>query len=108
MQKELCSLAVMKRELEGGFAESDASLDLKQAKADALRKQVDHERAIYFDTVQTGKTMTLNSLTKTLPSLFKAMMGFSNASIEAIESALTHMQAPDLDTSLGSVPSPNN
>uniref|UniRef100_A0A2N9IYA7 Uncharacterized protein n=1 Tax=Fagus sylvatica TaxID=28930 RepID=A0A2N9IYA7_FAGSY len=67
-------------------------LSMKRAKIEALKNQVESEKDKYLDAVQCTRTMTLNNLKTSLPNLFKALMGFSSASAQAIEAAHNHVK----------------
>ena len=94
------SLAEMEKKLEESFATTDTPSDLspkhplsmKRAKIEALKNQVESEKDKYLDAVQCTRTMTLNNLKTSLPNLFKALMGFSSASAQAIEAAHNHVK----------------
>ncbi|GMY38049.1 nitrate regulatory gene2 protein [Fagus crenata] len=100
LQKEYDSLAEMEKKLEESFATTDTPSDLspkhplsmKRAKIEALKNQVESEKDKYLEAVQCTRTMTLNNLKTSLPNLFKALMGFSSASAQAIEAAHNHVK----------------
>ncbi|KAB2627657.1 hypothetical protein D8674_040052 [Pyrus ussuriensis x Pyrus communis] len=90
LQKELDSLVEME---ERSAAEDEYSslgpkhpLSLKRAKTEALKKQVDSEKAKYLNSVQVSKAMTLENLKTSLPNVFQALMTSSSLYVEAIES----------------------
>ncbi|KAK8522407.1 hypothetical protein V6N13_115376 [Hibiscus sabdariffa] len=97
LQKELNSLTEMEKKVEGNIAMLDANsvlspkhpLSMKQAKTEALKKRVDAEEAKHLNSIQVSKTMVLNKLRTSLPSVFQALMGFSKACVQAFE-ATTH------------------
>ncbi|KAM1008159.1 hypothetical protein TB2_004487 [Malus domestica] len=70
-------------------------LSLKRAKIEALKKQVDSERAKYLNSVQVSRAMTLENLKTRLPNVFQALMTSSNLYVEAIESVCGHIKPAD-------------
>lgn len=60
-------------------------LTLKRAKTEALKKQIETEKAKYLTSVQANQVMTLNNLKTKLPQVFQSLMAFSNASFQATE-----------------------
>ncbi|KAF3450330.1 hypothetical protein FNV43_RR06410 [Rhamnella rubrinervis] len=103
LQKEFQSLTEMEKKLEGSFATEDEpsnlnpkhSLSLKRAKFEALKKQVDVEKAKCLNSVQVSNTMTLNNLKASLPNVFHSLMGFCSAYVEAIEGSFRHIKPAD-------------
>lgn len=104
LQKELESLAEMERKLKGSFTCEDGEdsnlspkhpLTLKRAKTEALRKQVDNEKARYMKSVQATKAMTLNNLKTSLPNVFKVLMDLSRGFVEAIEAVFNQIKPAD-------------
>ncbi|XP_023541718.1 nitrate regulatory gene2 protein-like [Cucurbita pepo subsp. pepo] len=99
LQKEMHSLAEMERKLGGSFVCDDGNeslspknpLSIKRAKTDALKKLVDTEKAKYLNSVEVGRSMTLNHLKTGLPNVFQALMGFASASVQAMESVCSHV-----------------
>lgn len=93
----------MEKKLEGSFAAEDEpsnlnpkhQLSLKRAKFEALKKQVDVEKAKYFDSVQVSNSMTLNKLKTSLPIVFHSLMGFCRDYVEAIEGGFSHIKPAD-------------
>ncbi|XP_021904674.1 uncharacterized protein LOC110819697 [Carica papaya] len=93
LQKELMSVSEMERKLEGGSGAENTksnlspndSLSLKWAKIEALKKQVEVEKAKYLKAVEIGKTMSLNNLKTSLPNVFRALMGFASSYAQAFE-----------------------
>ncbi|KAM7256214.1 hypothetical protein ACFE04_011955 [Oxalis oulophora] len=93
LQKELSSLQDMEKKLEGTFAPGEIPsnlsprhpLSVKRAKTLALQKRVASEKASCLNSVRVTKTMTTNNLKTSLPSVFRALMGFSSASAQAFE-----------------------
>ncbi|KAK3022452.1 hypothetical protein RJ639_047589 [Escallonia herrerae] len=92
-QRELNSLAEMEIKSEGSFAVEDElsvlsakhPLSVKRAKIEALKKQVDDEKAKYLNSIEVTRAMTLNNLQTSLPNVFRALMGFSSAYAQAFE-----------------------
>ncbi|KAM2799690.1 hypothetical protein COP1_004500 [Malus domestica] len=99
LQKELDSLVEMEKR---STAEGKYSclcpkhpLSLKRAKTEALKKQVDGEKAKYLNSVQVSKAMTLENLKTSLPNVFQALMTSSSLYVEAIESVCGHIKPAD-------------
>lgn len=100
LQKELNSMAEMEQKFEGNFAfgveHTELSpkhpLILKAAKVEALRKRVESEKAKYLNAVQITQAMTLSNLKTSLPNVFQALMGFSDASARAFEALHSHIK----------------
>lgn len=61
------------------------SVSKNETKLDALRKQVEEEKARYLTSVRTSRAMTLNNLQTSLPKVFHALMGFSGVCVQAFE-----------------------
>lgn len=112
-QKELLSLSEMERKVTWSFADhedmqSDLSpkhpLSIKRAKTEALKKRLDTEKTKYLNSVQVTRAMALNKLQTGLPSVFRALMGFSSASAQAFEAVHGHGRpAVDCDASESSM-----
>ncbi|KAM1571363.1 hypothetical protein EV2_037444 [Malus domestica] len=99
LQKELCTLAEMeeKRTAEDGCSSLGPKhpLLLKRAKTEALKKQVDSEKAKYLNSVQVGKAMTLENLKTSLPNVFQALMTSTSRYVEAVEAVCGHIITAD-------------
>lgn len=103
----------MERKVTWSFADhedmqSDLSpkhpLSIKRAKTEALKKRLDTEKTKYLNSVQVTRAMTLNKLQTGLPSVFRALMGFSSASAQAFEAVHGHGRpAVDCDASESSM-----
>ncbi|WOG84925.1 hypothetical protein DCAR_0104110 [Daucus carota subsp. sativus] len=93
LRRELNSMAEMEMKFEGSFnVENPHSglspkhpLVVKRAKVEALKKQVDDEKAKYLSSVEVTRVMTLNNLKTSLPNVFRALMGFASAYSQAFE-----------------------
>ncbi|KAL6198468.1 hypothetical protein ACLB2K_028257 [Fragaria x ananassa] len=93
LQKELHSLADLERKMKLSFTDGDTCSDLdpkhpfiiKRGKTEALKKQVEIERAKYLNEVQVSKNLILDNLKTSLPKVFQALMGFSSAYVQGIE-----------------------
>ncbi|XP_050367725.1 protein ALTERED PHOSPHATE STARVATION RESPONSE 1 [Argentina anserina] len=93
LQKELHSLADMGRKMELSFTDEDACSDLdpkhpfaiKRDKTEALKKQVEIEKAKYLNEVQVSKNLILDNLKTYLPKVFQSLMAFSSAYVQGIE-----------------------
>lgn len=100
LQKEFNSMAEMEQRFEGNFAvgvehpelSPKHPLILKAAKVEALKKRVESEKAKYLNAAQITQAMTLNNLKTSLPNVFQALMGFSNASAKAFEALHSHIK----------------
>ncbi|XP_042486023.1 protein ALTERED PHOSPHATE STARVATION RESPONSE 1-like [Macadamia integrifolia] len=97
LEKELNSLCEMEKKLDVNFtgnADSTLSpkhpLSIKRAKTEALRKQVEDEKAKYLHSVCVSRAMTLNNLQTSLPNVFQALTGFSSVCIQAFEAIHSH------------------
>lgn len=108
LHKELNSLIEINRKLEESGISGDTAtnlspkhpLSMKRAKAAALGKQYEEEKAKYLNSIQVSRAMTLNNLHSCLPSVFQALMGFSSACAQALEIALSRVeQAADVEQS---------
>ncbi|VFQ92292.1 unnamed protein product [Cuscuta campestris] len=91
LEKELSSLAEMEDRFEGLTAAASPKhpLSLKRGKVEALKKQVDLEKARHQNLVQSYKAMVLNHLKANLPAVFHALLVFSNASADVFDSILS-------------------
>ncbi|KAK2994128.1 hypothetical protein RJ640_003651 [Escallonia rubra] len=102
-QRELNSLAEMEIKFEGSFAVEDElsvlsakhPLSVKRAKIEALKKQVDDEKAKYLNSIEVTRAMTLNNLQTSLPNVFRALMGFSSAYAQAFEAFNIRVKSAD-------------
>lgn len=91
--RELNSLVEMEMKFEVSFTIEDAHsvlspkhpLAVKRAKVEVLKKQVDDEKVKYLNSVEVTRAMTLNNLQTSLPNVFRALMGFSSAYMQAFE-----------------------
>ncbi|KAL4627709.1 hypothetical protein ACB092_05G242200 [Castanea dentata] len=95
LQKESDTLAEIEKNLEvteDTLSELSPKHLQKRAKIEALRNQADDEKAKYLKAVQVTRDMTLNNLKTSLPKLFQALMGFSDASAQAIEAVHNHVK----------------
>ncbi|KAF7803949.1 nitrate regulatory gene2 protein [Senna tora] len=92
LQKELNSLEEMEQKMDWSSDAGDIPvnmspnhpLSLKRAKTEALKKQMESEKAKYLNCVQVSQVMTLTNLKTRLPQVFHALMAFSNAYFQAI------------------------
>lgn len=89
-QKELKSLIELEKKLEASGLSPKHPLSAKREKTDTLRKLHESEKAKYLSSVELNRAATLNNLQKSLPHVFEALMGYSNACTEAFETALNH------------------
>ena len=109
LHKELNSLIEIDRKLEQSGISGDTAtnlspkhpLSIKRAKAAALRKQYEEEKAKYLNSIQVSRAMTLSNLHGCLPSVFQALKEFSSACVREFEVALNHTeQASDVEHSV--------
>uniref|UniRef100_A0A5B7B8N2 DUF632 domain-containing protein n=1 Tax=Davidia involucrata TaxID=16924 RepID=A0A5B7B8N2_DAVIN len=106
---EFNSLAEMEIKLEGIFAiehphtvlSPKHPLSVKRAKIEVLKKRVDDEKARYLNSVKVTQAMILNNLKTSLPNIFQALMGFSNAYTQSFEAI--HGCAKPVDCDDGSL-----
>ncbi|CAH9101202.1 unnamed protein product [Cuscuta europaea] len=96
LEKELSSLTEMEDRFEGLASANNSAaaspkhpLNLKRAKVEALKKQVDLEQAKHLNLVQVYKTMILNHFKTSLPTVFQALMTFSKAYTNVFEAILS-------------------
>ncbi|KAI4297493.1 hypothetical protein L6164_037382 [Bauhinia variegata] len=100
LEKELSSLAEIKRKNEWSFDPGDTPENLsphhqffvKQAKAEALKNQVETEKAKYMDSVQFTRATTLSKLQTTLPQVFQSLTAFSGAYAQVLESVRSQVK----------------
>ena len=100
LQKELNSLDEMGRKFEWNFDTEGVSVNLspkhplavKRAKTEALKKQLETEKAKYLNSVHVTKVMTLNNLKTRLLHVFQSLMTFASASAEAFEVGHSQIQ----------------
>lgn len=93
LQKEMYSLADLEKKMEQSFTDGDTCSDLgpkhpltvKRTKTEALKKQVEIEKAKYLNAVRLSKNMTLDNLKTSLPKVFQELMAFSSAYVQGIE-----------------------
>ncbi|KAM6551924.1 hypothetical protein CsatB_001732 [Cannabis sativa] len=103
VQKEMDSRDELLSKLQGSFEGEDMLSDLspkhpltlKDAKIAALQKQLEIEKTQYQNSVQATKAMTLNNLKTSLPNVFKTLVDFSGANVEAIEACLSYTKPED-------------
>ncbi|XAR72528.1 hypothetical protein NMG60_11019200 [Bertholletia excelsa] len=103
LQRESNMLAEMETKLDRTLSANDVNLSLspkhpllvKRAKIEALRKQVNDEKAKYLTSTQVTQSLTVNSLHTSLPNVFQALMGFSSAHAESLDSILSHAKTVD-------------
>uniref|UniRef100_A0A2P2P389 DUF632 domain-containing protein n=1 Tax=Rhizophora mucronata TaxID=61149 RepID=A0A2P2P389_RHIMU len=101
LQKELLSLAEMEKKFDSNSAAGDMQSDLspkhplsrKRAKAEVLKKRMDTEKTKYLNSVEVTGVKTLNSLRTGLPNVFRELMGFSSASVQAFEAVQNYYEA---------------
>ncbi|KAL3522807.1 hypothetical protein ACH5RR_015641 [Cinchona calisaya] len=98
LQRELNLLAEMEMKFEGSYTNEVTQtvlgpkhpLSMKRAKIEVLKKHVDNEKSKYVNSIQVTRTMILNSLQTSLPIVFRALMAFSNAYTQSIDTVLSH------------------
>lgn len=103
LQRELYSLADLEKKMEPSFTDGDTCSDLgpkhpltvKRAKTEALKKQVEIEKAKYLNAVRLSKNMTLDNLKTCLPKVFQELMAFSSAYVQGIEAICSDTMPAD-------------
>lgn len=112
LERELSFLSEVEMKFAGNFSLEDANsvmiskhpLTVRRAKVEALKKLVEYEKAKYVNSVKTTRVMILTNLQTSLPKVFEALVGYSNAYVHAFEAILSNAsESNDVQTTTSGV-----
>lgn len=105
LERELSFLSEVEMKFAGSFSLEDADsvlvskhpLTIRRAKIEALKKLVEVEKAKYANAVKTTRVMILTNLQTSLPKVFQALVGYSNAYVHTFEVILSNASMSESD-----------
>ncbi|KAL8468615.1 hypothetical protein ACS0TY_031709 [Phlomoides rotata] len=105
LERELSFLSEVEMKFAGNFSLEDADsvlvskhpVTIRRAKIEVLKKLAEDEKAKYMNAVKTTRVMILTHLQTSLPKVFQALVGYSNAYVHIFEVILGNASMSESD-----------